>query len=145
MGPLPEVPALRIETDIQQNPRTPSPTSPPDDIDGWLDIRTPPPPAEPVTNQETDTNSTFFPLASVSRVADWTPLDLGHMDVICSNCQALHWRNEAMDPRAREPRFMVCCKHGDVHIPLLKPLSECLQRLLHSADTDGHAFRQHIR
>ncbi len=141
--------ALRIITDVPRNLRTPSPASPHEsvqgvEIDGWLDIRAPPP-VEPITNQHTHTNPIIYPLASVSRLADWTPLDLGHMDVICPNCQALHWKKEAINPKVQQSRFMICCKHGDMDIPLLKPLPEPLRRLLHSADSDAHNFRQHIR
>ncbi|KAJ3816606.1 hypothetical protein F5880DRAFT_1457341, partial [Lentinula raphanica] len=71
--------------------------------------------------------------------------DLGKMEHICEHCGALHWLAEKVSGSSKSsPQFGVCCKHGEVRIPLLQPPPEYLQLLLTSQDYQAREFRENI-
>ncbi|KAJ3715109.1 hypothetical protein C8R42DRAFT_726046 [Lentinula raphanica] len=71
--------------------------------------------------------------------------DLGLMNIACSHCGALHWAKESHATLSNiGPSFGMCCKHGEVDIPLLQCPPELLLRLLTSNDHQAKEFRENI-
>ncbi|KAJ3766711.1 hypothetical protein FB446DRAFT_627941, partial [Lentinula raphanica] len=71
--------------------------------------------------------------------------DLGRMEYLCQSCKALHWLNERIAGSSKSsPQFGMCCKHGEVQIPLLQAPPEYLQILLTSQDYQAKEFRENI-
>jgi len=81
--------------------------------------------------------------------AQWTAHNLGAMDIVCTACQALHWREERLRPqngrRAAAGTFQACCKHGDAIVERMRALPEPLNTLMTGQDSHSRLFRQHIR
>lgn len=61
----------------------------------------------------------------------------GEMDVACRYCGAKHYAGEAVEPRSGEqrPAFGMCCAHGDVALPPIRPPPDYLADLLSGTST----------
>ena len=96
--------------------------------------------------QTINANSHVYVLASINRMSDWRPRDLGRMDVSCRSCNARHWLNEkiASSPQ-HTPIFESCCKKGDVVLPPLSMPPEVLQSLMSEDTAEARHFRTNIR
>ncbi|KAJ3717808.1 hypothetical protein C8R42DRAFT_586376, partial [Lentinula raphanica] len=71
--------------------------------------------------------------------------DLGLMNIACTHCGALHWAKEShITSSAVGPSFGMCCKHGEVDLPLLQRPPEYLFRLLTGNDHQAKEFRENI-
>lgn len=71
--------------------------------------------------------------------------DLGHMNVKCSSCGALHWMNERNSHSlSSNPIFGLCCDSGKVILPVLRDPPPCLKDLFDSDSHQGKDFRQNI-
>jgi len=87
-----------------------------------------------------------YPLAYIDNTLLWKSQDFGRMTIICGDCGAFHWIAERIIHEGkRNPKFHHCCMHGDVQIPLLRPLPQPLHRLLNSLEPDATDFRSKIR
>jgi len=85
-------------------------------------------------------------LAYIDNTLLWKSQDFGQMNIICGDCGAFHWRAERIIHEGkRNLKFHHRCMHGDVQIPLLRPLSQSLDRLLNSLEPDAKDFRSKIR
>jgi len=63
------------------------------------------------------------------------PHSLGHMDVECHHCRALHFMTEKLsNSSARNPHFGLCCLQGQVRLPLIQRWPCTLQDLYDNAD-----------
>ena len=50
----------------------------------------------------------------------WEVHDLGHMNVVCSGCGALHWIAEKLTKSSlTNPKFGMCCFSGKIDLPKL--------------------------
>ena len=87
-----------------------------------------------------------LPLARQPFNPDWPVHYMGKMDVVCSHCQALHWKCEKLvkSPQAR-PEFGMCCFQGKIKIPKLDDPPPELHHLLSRQDDVAKKFRDHIR
>ena len=87
------------------------------------------------------------PTAFIEHRREWTAHKLGHIDLICSACHALHWQAERPQnrTRAKAGTFQACCKHGDVIVERMRALPEPLNTLMTGQDSQSRLFRQHIR
>lgn len=86
-----------------------------------------------------------LPLARQSFNRDWQIHSLGQMDVVCTHCHALHWKDERLkDQSAHHSRFEMCCSSGKIQLPLLDQLPNDLRRLLSEQDPRAKAFRNEI-
>ena len=66
---------------------------------------------------------------------------IGHMDVECSHCHALHWIGEKLAGSSnRDPKFGVCCLQGQVVLPPLQPPPPTLQNLLTGNNAQARSF-----
>ncbi|KAJ3831950.1 hypothetical protein F5878DRAFT_729527 [Lentinula raphanica] len=71
--------------------------------------------------------------------------DLGRMEYQCQHCKALHWLSERITgSKQTNPQFGMCCKHGEVQIPLLPSPPDYLQLLFTSQDLQAKEFRENI-
>ena len=71
--------------------------------------------------------------------------DLGHMEVKCWWCGALHWMNEKLShSTTSSPVFGLCCNSGKVVLPILRELPRTLKALLERNDRQGKDFRENI-
>ena len=72
---------------------------------------------------------------------------LGRMDVVCPDCDALHWEAEKLvkTSRVNNPKFGKCCKSGKVSLPRHDNPPELLQRLLTEDTNEANRFRLGIR
>lgn len=71
--------------------------------------------------------------------------DLGRMEYQCKHCSAFHWLDEKIDNSSKNnPRFGMCCKHGEVRIPFLQAPPNFLHRLYVSHDEQAREFRANI-
>ncbi|THV03739.1 hypothetical protein K435DRAFT_561317, partial [Dendrothele bispora CBS 962.96] len=67
------------------------------------------------------------------------------MEHMCRYCGALHWLDEKVAKSSRaSPEFGMCCKHGEVRIPLLEQPPEYLYRLYTGHDNQAKEFRENI-
>ena len=63
------------------------------------------------------------------------PHSLGHMNVECHHCRALHFMTEKLsNSSARNPCFGLCCLQGQVSLPPIQRWPHTLQDLYDSAD-----------
>ncbi|THU82778.1 hypothetical protein K435DRAFT_823131 [Dendrothele bispora CBS 962.96] len=62
------------------------------------------------------------------------------MDIICSDCNALHWKAE----RAQKGHFGLCCDGGQVQLPILREPPRTLRGLFASQDPTAVEFRENI-
>jgi hypothetical protein len=68
------------------------------------------------------------------------------MDVVCSNCNALHWIDEwLVKSTKQEPCFGMCCKSGKVKLPKLEAPPVEISNLLSGQDQCAKKFREHIQ
>jgi hypothetical protein len=70
------------------------------------------------------------------------------MDIRCTACHALHWRDELPKAKRRNPEgatFESCCKSGKVVIERMRPLPEPLDALMSGLNPQGRAFRKDLR
>ena len=87
-------------------------------------------------------------LASIDKMTNWKPLELGLMNVPCSSCHALHWideRSKQSPSTKRAPRFEECCKKGDVVLQKLQSPPEILEALVSAESEEAKWFRKNIR
>ena len=71
---------------------------------------------------------------------------LGHMDLVCSACQAQHWPAEKLCAYcASAGTFEACCKHGDAIVERIRALPKPLNTLMTRQDSQSRLFRQEIR
>ena len=72
--------------------------------------------------------------------------DLGHMNQICSYCDAKFWMDEKNKKSIQiSPTFTVCCADGKVKLaPLLKP-SPYLMNMYTSLEPEANSFRRNAR
>ncbi|KAJ7720111.1 hypothetical protein B0H16DRAFT_1739011 [Mycena metata] len=71
--------------------------------------------------------------------------DLGHMDVKCSHCGALHWKDERVAKSSlANPQFGMCCNHGKVDLPPLNALPADLENLFANDSAQAKEFRKNI-
>ena len=71
--------------------------------------------------------------------------DLGHMDVKCQWCGALHWMNEKLsDSSTSHPMFGMCCNGGKVILPVLRDPPQALKVLFEYNDPQAKEFRENI-
>ncbi|PWW73972.1 hypothetical protein C7212DRAFT_213294 [Tuber magnatum] len=77
-----------------------------------------------------------MPFAAIQHRDCWTSSNLGHIELPCSACNALHWQMEQM--RRRDGvivgSFEFYCKHGEVIVDRLWPLLEPLNTLMTRQD-----------
>lgn len=73
--------------------------------------------------------------------------DLGHMNIACPHCSALHWNDERTQKSARysTPAFGMCCNHGKVQLPPPRPPPDTLRLLIEADDPQSREFRANIR
>ena len=77
---------------------------------------------------------------------NWPVHYLGRMDVVCPNCQALHWIDEKIQKsRIEDPDFGMCCLRGKIKIPKLDDPPPELLNLLSGQDDISKKFHDHIR
>ena len=68
------------------------------------------------------------------------------MDILCSSCHAKHWISERIIQYGKQnPKFELCCKHGDVVIPKLQPWPDAMQTLMSGESARSRQFRKDIR
>ena len=67
--------------------------------------------------------------------------NMGKMDVVCSDCGALHWASERL---VNSPGFGMCCFSGKVKIPRLEDPPPELLHLLYGREDLCKKFRDHI-
>lgn len=85
-----------------------------------------------------------LPLAFTNRTVSL--FDLGPMNMQCIDCGALHWlREKTTDSTAEEAVFELCCKKGDVNLPLFNDPPEYLKNLLQDQTATGRQFRENLR
>jgi len=86
------------------------------------------------------------PRAYIINSTRWKPLDFGRMDILCSSCHANHWISERIIQYGKQnPKFELCCKHGDVVIPKLQPWPNTMQTLMSGESARSRQFRKDIR
>ncbi|KAJ6536048.1 hypothetical protein B0H19DRAFT_869878, partial [Mycena capillaripes] len=71
--------------------------------------------------------------------------DLGRMNVKCSHCGALHWKDEkTVNSPEHSPEFGICCNHGKVVVTQLEEPLLPLRALLADNDPQAKEFRKNI-
>jgi hypothetical protein len=86
-----------------------------------------------------------LPLARQPFNRNWPVHYLGKMDVVCSDCHALHWRSEKLVKSSEiNPKFGMCCLSGKIKLPKLDNVPPELFDLLSRQDHIGKKFREHI-
>jgi hypothetical protein len=76
----------------------------------------------------------------------WQVHDLGHMNVVCSGCGALHWMDEKLSSsRQNNIKFGMCCFSGKMDLPNLHEPPPELHQLLTGTDDVAKNFRKNIR
>ncbi len=71
---------------------------------------------------------------------------MGLMNVACSYCHALHWKEERLTKSSlRNPKFGKCCLSGKIWLPTLDQLPPELHNLLISQNPRAKGFRTNIR
>ena len=73
-------------------------------------------------------------------------LTLGHMDVECPKCHAVHWKQEWLSNSSIDnPRFGTCCLSGKVELPKLERPPRELWELFDGTDPNSKHFLENIR
>ena len=121
--PLPDPPVLEHLDDLPPPVPPPPPSSP-------LPIIHPVPPL-PLACQPFNTDNPNMAIHN-----------MGKMDVVCSECGALHWASEML---VNSPRFGMCCFSGKIKIPRLEDPPPELIHLLSGWEDLCKKFRDHIR
>ncbi|CAG8566049.1 10268_t:CDS:2 [Cetraspora pellucida] len=71
--------------------------------------------------------------------------DLGHMNIKCVYCNALHWYNEYLTSSSyNHLKFDTCCLHEKVILPLLQDLPLLLYQLFEGQDERSKEFKNNI-
>ena len=71
--------------------------------------------------------------------------DLGHMDVRCDECGALHWIGERIaGSTSLTYQFTSCCRQGDIHLDRFRDPPDFLQDLLMAENPRARDFRKDI-
>jgi hypothetical protein len=71
--------------------------------------------------------------------------DLGHMEIECPFCRALHWIDERVSHSSKShPKFGMCCEHGKVKLPPLRVPPLPLFHLFTENSSAAKEFRQNI-
>ncbi len=71
--------------------------------------------------------------------------DLGRMNVLCPDCDALHWEGERLSSSSKsKPKFGICCMSGKVKLPACQDPPEPLRTLLTAPDSSSKRFRDLI-
>ncbi|ETW86321.1 hypothetical protein HETIRDRAFT_425208 [Heterobasidion irregulare TC 32-1] len=71
---------------------------------------------------------------------------VGHMDVECSHCKALHFSSEKLSSSTRNHiRFGMCCLQGQIRLPVLLDPPQTLRNLLCGDTENAKSFRLNIR
>jgi Helitron helicase-like domain at N-terminus len=83
-----------------------------------------------------------LPLARQPFNPNWPVHYMGKMEVVCSDCGALHWASEML---VNSPKFGMCCFSGKIKIPRLDNPPQELLHLLSGQDDIGKKFRERIR
>ncbi|CAG8826864.1 6269_t:CDS:2, partial [Cetraspora pellucida] len=71
--------------------------------------------------------------------------NLGFMNVKCSHCGALHWKDEKVSGMVKKLIFSICCAKGKVHLQSLAPTPPNLLSLLTENNACAQNFRIKIR
>ena len=59
-----------------------------------------------------------LPLARQPFDHNWPVHYMGKMDIICTDCQALHWLSEKLVISSQiNPKFGMCCYQGKIKVP----------------------------
>ena len=91
------------------------------------------PPAHPLPPAESDPPSIQVPIARTPFDPEWPVHSMGLMNLICSSCHALHWKDERLAKSSiHNPKFGKCCLNGKITLPALDPPPPELQNLLTS-------------
>ncbi|ETW82374.1 hypothetical protein HETIRDRAFT_416578 [Heterobasidion irregulare TC 32-1] len=71
---------------------------------------------------------------------------VGHMDVECSHCKALHFSSEKLSSSTHNHiRFGMCCLQGQIRLPVLLDPPQTLRDLLCGDTENAKSFRLNIR
>jgi hypothetical protein len=71
---------------------------------------------------------------------------LGPMGIVCSQCDALHWKFEKLSASSvRNPKFGTCCLQGQIQLPPLRAPPRYLNDMLCGVALQSKTFRQNIR
>ncbi|ETW86527.1 hypothetical protein HETIRDRAFT_307199 [Heterobasidion irregulare TC 32-1] len=71
---------------------------------------------------------------------------VGHMDVECSHCKALHFSSKKLSFSTRNHiRFGMCCLQGQIRLPVLLDPPQTLRNLLCGDTENAKSFRLNIR
>ena len=100
---------------------------------------------EPV--QEVQPIETILYTGFIEQRAHWTQHNLGRMDIVCRDCNALHWLAErsARSVQRQVMSFGKCCKYGDAILERMPQLPEPLNGLMTGSDRQSRLFREHLR
>src|SRR5437016_7311240 len=88
----------------------------------------------------------LFCVARQAVVDDMTAHDVGHMNIECPFCRALHWMDERVSHTSapNHIEFGMCCEHGKLKLPALQVPPSPLLRLFVENSPSGKEFRQNI-
>lgn len=71
--------------------------------------------------------------------------DLGHMDIPCPDCNALHWADERLTlSTIANPKFSLCCDSGKVQLPLLQAPPPAILNLFTGENLQAKEFHDNI-
>ncbi|KAH6885517.1 hypothetical protein BKA70DRAFT_1123996, partial [Coprinopsis sp. MPI-PUGE-AT-0042] len=71
--------------------------------------------------------------------------DLGHMNVECPCCGALHWKDESLSTStSNRPQFGICCDSGQVQLPRLESPPLPLLDLYEGEHSQAREFRENL-
>ena len=122
-------------------PPAPAPAAPLVPVPAPLAIPLPPPSPPPPALAAHP-----LPLACQPFDHNWPVHYMGKMDIICTDCQALHWLSEKLVmSHQTDPKFGMCCYQGKIKVPKLKDPPPELCHLLQSQDDQSKKFRDHIQ
>ena len=87
-----------------------------------------------------------LPLARQPFNRNWPVHYMGKMEVICSDCGALHWRCEKLSKSPHIcPKFGTCCFSGKIKLPKIEDPPVELLNYLQGEDPISKHFRENIR
>nr|XP_025603131.1 uncharacterized protein LOC112695132 [Arachis hypogaea]XP_025630251.1 uncharacterized protein LOC112723204 [Arachis hypogaea]XP_025674055.1 uncharacterized protein LOC112773204 [Arachis hypogaea]XP_025674064.1 uncharacterized protein LOC112773214 [Arachis hypogaea] len=74
-------------------------------------------------------------------------LDFGNPDYQCQHCGATFWYEERLNKHCHErvPKFGLCCRQGQVELPVLQQPPEILHQLLSGCDEKSIHFQKNTR
>ncbi|CAG8853733.1 8991_t:CDS:1, partial [Gigaspora margarita] len=71
--------------------------------------------------------------------------NLGYINIECTLCGALHWKDEKVSGTVKRPVFSTCCANGKVHLQPLAQTPPILHSLLTENNAHGRNFQKKIR